>query len=987
MKNALSFLVFFFFAFFCVRAQNEETVKGVVTDDTGFPIMGASVVVEGTSAGTSTNMDGEYTITVPEGGTALEISYLGMISRVVAIDGQTTINVTLKEDVSQLDEVVVVAYGTQKKSDVTASVTSIDAEELNDVTSSDVSTMIQGKASGVQVLQGSGEPGSVPSIRVRGVSSIDGRVSPLWVVDGVIMHGTPNLNPNEIESISVLKDASATSLYGSRGANGVVVVTTKQAKTGRSELTISTKTGFSQFNQGNFEVMNSRQMYDYYNAFGDTFDREQNAWFNESLLNRDYDWIGNGTQTGVVQDHNLVFTAGTEVTKTYISLGYYDETGTIKGNDFDKLSFRLNHDYKVNDKLTLKPKVGLNYSTREKQQHSMYSMTTYMPWDLPYDDGGNIVNPQEDGVSWIGRDNNNYRYDLQWNYSEGQEFNLYTNFDIEYRFSDHWSFISTNGYTLYKYDSKSYTDPRSNSGLADNGRLYQFNSKRITRFTNQMLKYINSWGDHSLTALVAYEYNDYVYQDFSATGRGIVPGTEILDNAAGPKEVTGGKNEYALQSLLFNSNYAYADRYLAQLSVRRDGASNFGENNQYGTFYSASAGWNIHNENFFNIDAVNQLKLRVSFGAVGNRPRSLYPQYGLYSLKNTYNGVPVATPDQLANEDVSWEKSYQTNIGLDTRLFDRIGLSLDYYIKNTSDLLYFVTIPDVTGYSGYWENIGGVRNRGFEAVVDADIIRKDNFLWTFNFNIGVNRNEVTELLDGEPIVVAGNRKRLNEGDDVNTWYMRKWMGVDPENGDPLWEMIDKETGERSLTNNWNDATPQNVGSSTPDFYGGFGTMVQSHGISLSANFAFTRGNQIYNYNRELYDADGAYPTYNQQVLTNGWNRWEEPGDNATHPKLVHGGNKLSNKLSSRYLEDGSFLRMRNIRLGYELPEKWINSIGLGRLNIYVSGDNLWTLTDFSGMDPEVGVNPDSAQKSTADGVYSSLYPVSRRITFGLNASF
>ena len=958
-----------------VSFAQEKTVSGTVTDaETGMPIPGANVMVQNTTKGAVTDFDGNYSISVEEG-VKLLFTYIGYKEKEVVIGAANTVNVSMEISASELDEVVVVAYGTQKKEEVTASVSTIDSEELTDVTSTDVSTMLQGKVSGVQVIQGSGQPGSVPDVRIRGISSIDGRVSPLWVVDGVIMHGTPNLNPNEIETLSVLKDASATSLYGSRGANGVVVVTTKQAKVGRSELTVSTKTGFSNFNQGNFELMNSQQMYDNYQQFGDTFNQADNPWYNPSLLEKDYDWIDNGTQTGIVQDHNLIFTAGTEKTKTYISLGYYDETGSIKGYEFDKLSFRINHDYKVGERLTLKPKVGLNYNTVENQQHSLYAMLTYMPWDSPYDEEGNIINPQENGTGWIGRDNSNYLYDLQWNYSENQEFNLYTNFDFEYKITDHLKFISTNSYTMFRYDSKSYQDPKSNAGLAVNGSLSQYTSRRITRFTNQMLKYSNLWGDHSFTALAAYEYNDYVFDSFSAAGQGIVAGTEILDNAASPQTVGGGKNEYALQSMLLNTNYGYDNRYLVQLSIRRDGASNFGENNQYGIFYSASAGWNVHNEDFFNVEAINELKLRASYGAVGNRPSSLYPQYDLFSLSNTYNGVPVTTPSQLGNEDVAWEKSFQTNFGLDFRIFDRIGLTFDYYIKDTSDLLYFVKIPDVTGYSGYWENIGGVKNTGFEAFIDADVIRNEDFLWALNFNIGINNNEVTELFEGEPII-NGN-KRLNEGQDINTWYMRKWAGVDSANGDPLWEVVDETTGEVTTTNNWNDATQQEVGASTPDYYGGFGTVFNYKGLSLSANFAFSKGNLIYNSSRELYDADGAYPTYNQQILADGWSRWEQPGDVATHPKLINGGNNLSNKVSSRYLEDGSYLRMRNVRLGYTLPLDWVQNIGMSNFNIYISGDNLWTTSDFSGMDPEVGVN----------GNYSSLYPVSQRLTLGLSISF
>ena len=982
MKNVWIFLVFSFFGFLCVRAQSNLTVKGVVTDDTGVPIMGASVVVKGTSVGASTGMDGEYSITVPAEGKALEISYIGMITQVITINGQTTIDVQLKEDVSELDEVVVVAYGTQKKSDVTASVQSVSSKELTDITSPDVSTMLQGKASGVQVMQGSGQPGSLPSIRIRGLAAINGNVSPLWVVDGVIVHGTPNLNPNEIESVSVLKDASATSLYGSRGANGVVVVTTKQGKTGKSQLTLSSKTGFSFFNQGNFEVMNGNQLYDYFGKF--TNPGNIPDWFSEEVLQNNYNWIDNSTKTGTVQDHTLTFTAGTEKSKTFISLGYYDETGTVKDYEFDRLSFRLNHDYKVNDRLTLKPKFAVNYNTRENRQHSLYQMYLNLPWDAPYDGEGNLINPRDFSGSWYGRDQSNYLYDLQWNYTKGTEFNLYSNFDVEFEILPNLKFISTNSYTLFRSDNKSYTDPQSTSGQAVNGELYQFDSKRITRFTNQMLRYSNTFGDHSINALVAYEYNDYVYESMSATGRGLISGDEVLGNTVTPGAVGGTKNEYALQSVLVNANYGYADRYLAQVSLRRDGASNFGLDNQYGTFYSFSGGWNIHNEDFFNVEAVDQLKLRASYGALGNRPDNLYPQFELYSVDNPYDGRPAAALKQLRNDDLAWEKSYQTNIGLDTRFFNKLNLSLEYYNKNTSDLLYFVKLPASSGYDGYWENIGGVKNIGYEASASFDAFATDTFSWSVGFNIGTNKNEITELFENQDII-NNDTKIFRKGEDVNTWYMRKWLGVDTQTGDPLWEVVDPQTGEKSQTSDYNSATRQKVGTASPDFYGGFNTRLAYKGITFSANFVFSKGGKIYNSSRELYDADGAYPTYNQQVLADGWSRWEQPGDEATHPRLVYGGNSLSNKISSRYLEDGSYLRLRNIRVGYTIPQTWLSSVGITNAELYLSGDNLLTFTDFSGMDPEVGVDPDNPIQGV--GYYSMLYPVSQRLTLGINLSF
>lgn len=972
MKNHFIALCCFLMFNFCAFAQTgAESIQGVVTDaGTGMPIPSANVLVKGTQNGAVTNFDGEFTIQAPLDA-VLVISYLGYVEKEVPVSGQTQLKIALEQNVAALDEIIVVGYTSQKKSNVTSAVSSVDAEELKGVTSPNVAGLLQGKATGVQIVNGSGRPGAAPAINIRGISTINGSSSPLWVVDGVILHSPPNLNPAVIESISVLKDASATALYGSRGANGVVVVTTKKGKSGESVITFSSKLGFSKFNQGNFDLMNSQQLYNYYQKFANQSQVPANV--TKDVLGTDFNWIDNGTQTGVVQDYDLSFSGGSDKIRTFMSLGYFEETGTIKDYKYKQLNFRLNLEYEVTDKLTLKPKIAINSNQNHNQEGSRFEMNTYLPWDQPYAADGSLINPRDyDGV-WYGRNQRNYLYDLQWNYGEAKVFNLYGNFDFEYEITPYLTFISTNSINYYRSKGFNYTDPRSTAGEAEHGIIDQSAARRITRFTNQMLRYRNTFNGHNISALLAYEYNDYVYESVGATGTGIIPGSEILDVTANPKDVYGTKNEYALQSVLMNVNYSYESRYMAQVSLRYDGASNFGEDNKYGTFYSFSGGWNIHNESFFKSEVFNQLKLRASYGSVGNRPSELYPQYGLYSLSSSYSGIPAATPSQLENPDLGWEVSYQSNFGVDVRAFDRVSLSAEYYVKNTSDLLYFVALPAVTGYTGYWENIGGFKGQGFEASVSVDIFKPEaDFSWSVNANMGTFSNEVTELFEGQEI--DRGYKITQIGEDFNTWYMRKWLGVDPANGNPLWEVIDPETGERSKTSNYNEATKQIVGTSTPDMYGGFGTKMSYKGFYLNANFSFVSGGEILNLSRQLYDSDGAYPTFNQQVLQDGWSRWEKPGDIATHPKLIYGGNNNSNKPSSRYLEDGSYLRLRNVRIGYRFNTKVLEALHLTNLELYASGDNLFTITDFSGTDPEVG----------SDGIYQNLYPIPQRFVFGLN---
>ncbi len=975
MKKLFTFLVLLSTACFCfeTHAQSSgKTITGTVFDDSNTPAIGVNIVVEGTSTGATTDFDGNYSIKVPDGGTALTFSFLGFKTQTIVINNQTTINVTLETDTSTLDEVVVVAYGTQKKEAITSSVVSIKSDDLKDITTPDVSSMLQGKAAGVQVAASSGAPGATPSILIRGRASLGGRVTPLWVVDGVIQHGTPIVNPNDVESISVLKDASATALYGSRGANGVVIVNTKRGKLGKSEVTVNTKIAMNEFNTGEFEVMNSQQLYDYHTQFGNT-----NPWFTPDLLTRDTDWLNLGTQTGIVRDANISFTSGTDKLNLFINAGYYNESGTLRGNELDRYTFRMNLDYNISERLKIMPKVSFSFDDRERVAEApLYELYLNLPWDVPFEADGTPINADQ-SQDWLGRDKRNYFFDQQWNYSSSNIFNMSANFDFDYQIVPHLTFKSINNFTLYRSLSKSYTDPRSNGGLASGGSVNDFTANRITRLTTQMLRYNNTFGEHSVTALAGYEYNDYVYEDFGATGNGIIPGGEILNATSEPGSINGFKNDYALQSYFLSTEYGFGDRYFAKASIRRDGASNFGLDNQYGNFFSIGGGWLIHNEDFFNSEAINELKLRASYGSVGNRPSSLYPYQGTYRVNTQYIGIPGAVLNQFANPDLGWEKSYETNIAIDARLFDRVDATVEYYNKDTSDLLYFVSLPDITAFSGFWENIGGVKNSGIEAVVSADIIRNDNFNWNLGFNIGFNTNEVTELFEADELPQGS--KIWKVGEDADSWFMRKWLGVDPANGQPLWEVVDPDTGARSETSDYASATPQFLGSkSSPDFIGGFNTSLSYKGISLTANFDFSKGGEIYNSSRELFDSDGFYSTFNQQVLKDGWTRWQNPGDIATHPQAIEGGNNNSNKPSSRYLEDGSYLRMRNVTLSYNLPQLVLNKLGVSNVNVYVSGDNLFTFTKYSGVDPSVGGLGGSASLS---------YPIPKRYVFGVNVSF
>ncbi|TRX71937.1 SusC/RagA family TonB-linked outer membrane protein [Carboxylicivirga sp. M1479] len=956
--------------------QEAVTIKGKIVDASGDPLPGAAVYLkEDNTIGTITDVEGRYELNIPAGAQTIVYAFIGMENQEVAFAGQSNIDITLLSAYEEMDEVIVVGYGIQKKSNLTGSVANLETEDLKGITSPNVGNMLQGKAAGVFVSQSSGRPGDAPTIRIRGKSTLSGSVDPLWVVDGVIQAEAPQLNPEDIESTSILKDASATALYGSRAANGVILVTTRSAKEGTDNINVAVKAGVTKLSLGNFGVMNNTEMTDYIKSFANGYGDLD--WFTNEAQARNTDWFDEGTQLGIVQDYGISFSGGNERLRTYISGNVYDETGAVKGYDYTRYTGRMNIDYDIKPWLTLHPKLGFSYRDILNKQQSVGEMFLNMPYDRPRDDNGTIIDPTDPESGWIGRDKSNSIYNLQWDYTETTELRLSPYFGFDIKLAEGLTFVSSNSFDYQHNNQSSYIDPQSTAGRNDVGSVTNYHYKSLNRFTNQLLRYQKGFGEHYFTGLVAYEFNDFEYSTTLAQQKGIVSGTEILNAGSEMKRIEGTKAGYAFKSYLFNANYTYGSRYMAQFSFRRDGSSKFGTDSQFGNFYSFSGGWNIHNEEFFTLDNINVLKLRASYGALGNTPGNYYPSKELYSVTNQYNKVPVISASQLGNEDLTWERTYSTNIAVDARFYNRIDLSLEYYIKDTKDLLYYVTLPATSGFEGYWENIGAVKNKGFEVVLGADIITSasDGFEWRLDANIGVNRNEITELFEGNDII-SGNKIR-SVGEDIDTWYMRKWMGVNPDDGMPQWETIDDD-GNRSLTTDYNKAALQNVGASTPDFFGGINSTMSYKNLTLTMNLDYVSGIDIYHYARELYDNDGAYSTFNAMSLHDGWSRWEKPGDNATHPQPYNGGINLSNKTSSRYMEDGSYLRLRNVMLNYSLGN--IKKVDfLKNVSVYVSAENLVTFTDYSGIDPEVG------EEGSGDA-YDD-YAIPKRFMFGVNMSF
>ena len=979
--------------------QQTGKIKGTIVDSkTGEPVIGASVKVKGTKLAAVTDLNGEFELNTHANAT-LQISYVGF--KETEVKASNGMKISLEEDTESLEEVVVVGYGTQKKESLTGAMANIKGEKLKDITSATVENMLNGKVSGVYVAPGSGRPGSTGAIIIRGQTSINGATAPLWVVDGVIVgNSAGDLNPDDIETMTVLKDAASTAIYGSEGANGVVVVTTKQAKHEKMSISLSAKAGLSTLNRGNLEMMDGAEFYDYYKSFQNVESVNFPRW-NEDLRNSNFDWFKLAKKTGSTQDYNLTLNGGSQNIQSMFTLGYFKEEGAVKGYDMNRYSTRIKVVYKPYEWLTIKPNISGSRTNDKDKQYSVGAMYSMMPWDSPYDENGNLVPNYYAG--WVNSKATNYLNDLAaGDYSTSTTYDLSGGLDFDIKITPWLTFSSVNNYSYYNSQTHGYYDPKSSSGEGVNGRTTEYNYVSTRRYTNQLLRFKKSWGMHNVNALLAYEFNDYEmkYTDVYATG--FISGFEDFMTAAKPEMATGYRTAWAKQSYFTQWRYDYDSRYYGELSLRRDGRSNFGSNNRYGNFFSVSGAWNINNESWFKADWVDQLKLRAAFGSVGNVPTSLYPSYSLYSVGATYNENPGALISQIGNKDLTWEKTYTTGVGVDASFWqNRLHATLDYYIKNTSNILYQVPVTGLVGVTSIWKNIGKMRNTGIELTVGGDIIRTKDLTWNVTANISHNSNELRDLYkqrdaNGNYVVkpvlisdgtsIAGTAQRILEiGEPVDTYYMKEWAGVNPEDGKPQWYM-DDANGNKVKTDNYSKASYYKCGKASPDVYGSFSTSLFYKNFDLQANFGYSLGGQIYSYYRQEFDSDGAYAgDRNQMKLQKGWSRWEKPGDIATHPRAMYNNQDKGNLASSRYLESSDYLKLRSVTLGYNFDLK---KYGIQTLRLSVSGENLFTITDYSGVDPELpaGTNDKGVLSVTNTGG-TSVYPAVRKFMLGVNLTF
>lgn len=974
-------------------AQN-ITVEGIVTADDREPLIGVTVIQTGTTNGSMTDIDGKYKISVPANA-KLQFSYVGFKTEFEAVNNRTKIDKQLNPEALGLKEVVFLGYSGQKKAELTSAVVSMDGDKLRDVTTSDVGSMLQGKVAGLQVAHGSGQPGEAAKLRIRGTGSILASSDPLYVVDG-IPGGT--FNHNDVETITVLKDVAATALYGADGANGVIVVTTKKAERNQpTRVHFKATYGRTKAVSGRLKMMSGAELYDTHRKLYSSESQflEQRPAY---LRDTNYDWHKASFDAGNVEDIYVAVSGASAESHYMLSTNYYKQDGTLINTGHDKVNTRFNFGTKLFNVVDMNTRIY--YERGNTRQPSSYinleGAYSSIPWDVPNDANGKLVYIQgpkrpDNGLTWYTQDGRNYLYNEQYNFAKNKSSDLGADLQLNWNLTEWLMATSNNRFSASEYTFKHFIDPRTYDPAEIKGYYGENIGKSSGWGTSNLLRANKTVSGHTINGILGFETGRSVERFNANNVIGPAPGKPTL---AGEEVRSSDLRSYNYEKITWSifgqAQYNLLDRYFATASLRADASSVFAKNKRVGYFPSISGAWIITNEKFMpKTDVLNFMKMRLAYGTTGNSRILPFQDRMTYSLGHTYPGATnSAIADNLENSDLKWEVAQTTSIGFDFRFFNRLDINVDLYKTANKDLLRPVTKSPSSGFYSRMENAGNMENRGIEVQLNSDNITTKDFRWNTTFNIAFNKNKVVKMDEYKVDDKGSTSQVMMNGEDITSWWMPKWIGVDYKNGDPLWEKIVRdETGtiiRRDVTNVYADAEKQIVGKASPKFVGGLTNSLNYKGIGLDFTASFVYGGDVYNRDREQYDADGAYLGYNMMSLTGNWRRWEKPGDVATHPKLNMNGNMQSNAASSRYLEDGSFFRMKNITLSYDLPKQWIQTLKMSSCKFFISGDNVFTITRFSGIDPEVSLE---RTEYSLPGTYSNSYPISRQILFGVDIKF
>jgi TonB-linked SusC/RagA family outer membrane protein len=1018
----VSLTCLFLFVSFWGNAQTVVT-GNVTSNEDGNPLPGVSITVKGTTKGTNTDEKGTYKITVPADAT-LQVSFIGFTTIEQSIGNRSILNFTLSSDVKALNEVIVTGFGSQIKRDLTGNIAKIKASEIQDMPVTTFEQSIQGKAAGVQVNQGTGKLAQGIQVRVRGQSSVSASNEPLYVLDGIpltqgdlgINGGGTNplvdINPQDIESIEILKDASAGAIYGARAANGVVLITTKRGKSGKTKINFGMQFGKSAPTKI-LKFLNTKQYIDFYRTAAansdqidgiDTTDPDSYTSYMEGFYNTqslgtlgtanqaDTDWGSLAFQEAPSAQYDLNLSGGDEKTTFFISGQLLDQTGILLGNAFNRMTGRMNLNHKVSDRLNIGMNMGITRSLNERvsgdRQFDNPLQLVALPPMTPATDPttglptgtapGDISIPVYYNAM-INIGNAYYNTTVHRNIS-----NVYGEYSIfkGLRFRTEFALDLLNQQEEQYYNSKTQRNFSAPLGFGFNRfvRVENYN-------TNNYFAYDNVVGKHTINATVGLSFQSSQTKTNAAEGRDFPSDAyRMIASAARKTDASSTQSDYRFASYFSRLNYKFDDKFLLGLSARIDGSSRFGADNRYGFFPAVSAGWVISEESFLkDVELISFMKLRASWGQTGNAEIGNFPQLGLFTGDAGYGALPGQRPSQLANPSLGWETTNQIDIGLDFGILrNRINGEIDYYEKNTTGLLLNVNVPGSTGFSTQTKNVGALTNKGFEFVLNTDNL-VGQFKWRTSLNASTNNNKITDL-QGQ-VIEGGlaNMSRAVEGQPLGTFFTVEYTGVDPENGDALFYKNTTGTDgtvDRSTTNRYNDAQRAVIGSPLPKWVAGVTNTFSYKGVELSVFLNGVFGNKLNFYGAGRFSsANGRFEDNQTANQLNAWTP-ENTDTNVPQARLFFNNGAQA---SSRFIEDGSFVRLRNVTLAYNLPKSIINKIKLNNVRLYVTGQNLLTFTKYSGWDPEV--NADDIVSNIALGYDFYTTPQAKTFMGGLNISF
>ena len=957
-------------------AQGGYQVTGhIISAEDNQPMIGVSVLEKGTTNGVITDMNGNYSITVTKSPAILQFSYIGMKTMEKQVSAATRIDLKMESDAQMVEEVVVVAYGTRKKGTIAGAVSTVKAEKMENVPAAGFDQSLQGQTPGLTVISNSGEPSKAAVFQLRGTNSINSGTSPLFILDGVPISSADfnTISPGDIESISVLKDASSTSIYGARAANGVVVITSKRGLAiDKAKVTMRAQWGFSQLaSDDNWVVMNTPERIQFEKEIGLDTGKDYN------LLSRtDVNWLDEVfNDRAPLQSYELSVNRATDRLNYFVSGGFYDQEGIAQSSNFRRYNMRANAEVKASNWLKIGTNTMMAYeeiAQAEEGEPALYTPISgsrfMLPYWNPYNADGSLAS-ENDGtwtgtgqnpIEWMA--NNPVKYEkyklLSTIFAEVtpiRDLTIRAQFAADYAHST--AFMQS--FPSYIINNKSGKAGRSSSDILSLSETLTANYRWALN------------DNHSLNFLLGQEGIDYRSTGFQVTTQG--QNNDRLTNLlSGTRAISwpDSNSAYAYLSFFFRGEYNYKELYYAEVAARTDASSRFGKDHRWGMFWSLGFMWNIKNEAFLKeIEWLTNAQIKLSTGTSGNSEIPYYDHLALVAGDANYNDEAGIYPKQSGNEELSWEQTWANNIGLTLGFFNRVNLNVDFYHKKTTNMLMLVPQSyAITGVGNRWDNIGAMMNRGVEIAMDGDVIRTKYFTWNLSANVSYNKNKLLELYNGvEEYVNCTTGLKYVVGHPVHEYYMNRYAGVNPANGDALWYTADGE-----LTTEYREEDKVMTGKTFDSpWAGGFGTTLMWKGLSLSAQFSWMAKRYVMNNDRFFEESNGLYSAYNQsrRLL---YDRWKKPGDITDIPRYG-----VTAQLDDRFLENSSFLRLKNLTLAYALPQSLLNKTHFfTSARVYLQGQNLFTWTGFTGLDPEVASN-----------VYRAQYPASRQFTLGIDISF